>query len=205
MTDNIIEEKNDEETDIEQNDNKKNNKQENKAVKIAKKIFFDWIVPVGIALVIAILINKFLIFKVEIPSRSMVPTLNVDDQLFATKVYNPENLKTGDIVIFYFKPKDELFIKRLIGLPGDKVEIKSGKVFVNDEQINEDYVKHPEVTQGVYNVPEGKYFFLGDNRIESDDARKWQNEYGFTYIDASDIKGKALIKVYPFSDFGIVK
>lgn len=171
-----------------------------------KGIFFDWVVPVVIALAIALLINKFLIFKVEIPSKSMVPTLNVDDQLFASRVYNVNNLERGDIVIFYFKPREELFIKRLIGLPGDTVEIKLGKVWVNGEEIQEDYVKNPQSTDGVYNVPEGKFFFLGDNRANSDDARKWEADgYGITYIDKSDIKGKALLKVYPFRDFGAIE
>ena len=171
-----------------------------------KKIFFDWAVPVAIALSVALLINKFLIFKVEIPSSSMVPTLNVGDQLFASRVYNLEKLERGDIVIFNFKPKDELFIKRLIGLSGDTVEIKAGKVWVNGEEIQEDYVKHPESTDAVYEVPEGKYFFLGDNRANSEDARKWQaHGYGITYIDGADIQGKAQLKVYPFSDFGTIE
>ena len=173
---------------------------------MCKRIFFDWVVPIVIALVIAKSINKFLIFKVEIPSISMVPTLNVDDQLFASRVYNVDNLKRGDIVIFNFIPRDELFIKRLIGLPGDTVEIKSGKVWINGEELQEDYVKNPENTEGVYNVPEGKFFFLGDNRARSEDARKWQEKgYGITYIDSAEIKGKALFKVYPFSDFGTIE
>ena len=208
---NRIEEDNKEVNNIEENNIEENNIEENNIggkkpiLMFAKKVFFDWIVPIAIALIIALLINKYLIFKVEIPSGSMIPTLNKDDQLFASRVHNVDNLERGDIVIFYFKPKDELFIKRLIGRPGDKVEIKSGKVWVNGDEIQEDYVKNPEVTSGVYNVPEGKYFFLGDNRADSFDARKWQSAYGFTYIDESDIKGKALLKVYPFSDFGTIK
>ena len=112
-------------------------------------------------------------------------------------------MKRGDIVVFNFKPKDEVFIKRLIGLPGDNITIKAGVVYVNGEKLEEDYVKNPEVTDGVYNVPEGKYFFLGDNRAISDDARKWQNEYGITYIDEEDIQGKAIIKVWPLKDITI--
>ena len=84
-----------------------------------------------IALVLAFLINKFLIFKVKIPSESMVPTLNVGDRLFVTRIYNPEKLKRGDIVVFHSDEKNEDMIKRLIGLPGDKVVIKDGIVTVN--------------------------------------------------------------------------
>lgn len=170
-----------------------------------KKMIFDWVIPIAVACAIALLVNKFVVFKAQIPSASMVPTLNVGDQLFASRVYNLEKLKRGDIIVFNFEPKNELFIKRLIGLPGDTVTIKEGKVWVNGEELQEDYVKNPEKTDGVYNVPEGKYFFLGDNRSNSDDARRWQTEYGITYIDGKQIKGKAQLKVYPFSDFGTIK
>lgn len=180
------------------------NKKEKDIEKYKKKIL-DWVVPIVIAVIIALVINKFLIFKVKIPSSSMVPTLNVEDQLFANRVYNVDNLKRGDIVIFYFKPEKNVYIKRLIGLPGDTVEIKAGKVWVDGEELQEDYVKNPEETDGIFNVPKGKFFFLGDNRAVSNDARKWQIKYGITYIDGEDIQGKALVKVYPFSDFGIIK
>lgn len=167
------------------------------------KAILEWIVTIVIALIVAFLINKFVIFKVRIPSESMVPTLNVGDQLFVSRIHNVQSLKRGDIVVFNFKPKDEVFIKRLIGLPGDNITIKAGVVYVNGDKLEEDYVKNNESTDGVYNVPEGKYFFLGDNRAISDDARKWQNEYGITYIDEEDIQGKALIKVWPLKDITI--
>ena len=88
--------------------------------------FYDWVVPIVIAVFLAFLINRFVLYKVKIPSESMVPTLNVNDQLFATRVYNPENLERGDIVIFAYDQEGEdiKMIKRLIGLPGDTVEIK---------------------------------------------------------------------------------
>ena len=94
-------------------------------IELKKTNFFtEWVVPILIALVLAFLINKFLIFKVKIPSESMVPTLNVGDRLFVTRIYNPEKLKRGDIVVFHSDEKNEDMIKRLIGLPGDKVVIK---------------------------------------------------------------------------------
>ena len=82
----------------------------------------------------------FVFFVVKIPSESMMPTLNVNDRLIATKVYNPEKLERGDIVIFYSKEENQLMIKRLIGLPGDIVSINNGYVSVNGEQINESYI-----------------------------------------------------------------
>ena len=109
--------------------------------KVKKSNFFsDWVVPIVIAVILAVLINKFLIFKVKIPSESMVPTLNVGDRLFVTRVYNPENLKRGDIVVFYSEEKNEDMIKRLIGLPGDEVVINDGRVTVNGETLEENYI-----------------------------------------------------------------
>ena len=120
--------------------------------EVTKKSFIsEWGIPIISAIIIAFLINKFLLFKVIIPSESMVPTLNVDDRLFVTRVYDLDNLKDN----------------------------YSGEV----------------------EVPEGKYFFLGDNRLWSKDSRYWINPY----IDGEDIRGKAQIKVYPFSEIGRIK
>ena len=163
--------------------------------------FSDWIVPIVIAVILAILINRFLIFKVKIPSESMVPTLNVGDRLFVTRVYNPEKLKRGDIVVFYSEEKNEDMIKRLIGLPGDKIVIKDGTVIVNNETLKENYIGTADNYNGEFIVPEGKYFFLGDNRYWSLDSRYWEDPY----IDASEIKGKAQVKVYPWKDFGKIE
>ena len=77
-------------------------------IELKKTNFFtEWVVPILIALVLAFLINKFLIFKVKIPSESMVPTLNVGDRLFVTRIHNPEKLKRGDIVVFHSDEKNE--------------------------------------------------------------------------------------------------
>ena len=171
----------------------------------------DWVVPIVIAIVLALLIRQFVFFKVKIPSTSMVPTLNEGDQLIATRVYNLDNLKRGDIIVFNFTPEDKIYIKRLIGLPGDHIEIKNNvDVYVNGEKLEDSYVKNPDPYNEnapvlTYDVPDGKYFFLGDNRAVSFDSRRWDSKYGITYIDGSEIKGKAQIKVYPFSEFGSIK
>ena len=91
-------------------------------------------------------------------------------------------------------------IKRLIGLPNDKIVIDNGIVRVNGEVLNEDYIENQDYFTGEYTVPDGKYFFLGDNRGNSFDSRYWTNKY----IDFSDIKGRAFIKIFPFKDFGFI-
>lgn len=173
-----------------------------KNVKNSSTNFFkDWIVPIIAAIGIAFIINKFLVYNVYIPSESMVPTLNVGDKLMVTRIYNPENIKRGDIIVFYSDELSQVVIKRAIGLPGDKIVIHDGIVNVNGEDLQEDYVKNNEVVNAEFEVPEGKFFFLGDNRRVSNDARKWINPY----IDESDIQGKAQFRFYPFSEIGILK
>ena len=171
-------------------------------IKIKKTtLLYDWIIPIVIAIILAFLINKFLIFQIQIPSESMMPTLNIGDRLFASRIYKEDSLHRGDLVIFYSKERNELMIKRLIGLPNDNIVIDNGTISINNETIDEDYVKNQDYFTGEYIVPEGKYFFLGDNRSDSLDSRYWVNKY----IDFEDIEGKAFIKVYPFDDFGFVK
>lgn len=166
---------------------------------LSKGSFFsEWIIPIIAAIGIAILINKFLIYNVYIPSESMVPTLNVGDKLMVTRVYDTDKIKRGDIIVFFSEELDEVLIKRAIGIPGDHIKIHDGIVNVNGEDIKEDYVKNNENYDGDFNVPDNKFFFLGDNRSRSYDARKWINPF----IDASNIQGRARIKFYPFKDFG---
>ena len=165
----------------------------------AKGSFFtEWIIPIIAAIGIAFLINKFLVYNVYIPSESMVPTLNVGDKLMVTRVYDTNKIKRGDIIVFFSEELDEVLIKRAIGIPGDHIKIHDGIVNVNGEDIKEEYVKNNEEYDGDFDVPNNKFFFLGDNRNRSNDARRWINPF----IDASNIQGKARIKFYPFKDFG---
>ncbi|WP_317273715.1 MULTISPECIES: signal peptidase I [Clostridium] len=179
----------------------KNIESDGKRKNSIKNFIYEWGIPIISAFIIAFLINKFLLFKVLIPSESMVPTLNVGDRLFVTRVYNLDKLQRGDIVVFYSEELQEDLIKRLIGLPGDKIEIINGVVYVNGEKLVEDYIGTEDNFNGVYEVPEGKFFFLGDNRLYSKDSRYWINPY----IDGEDITGKAQIKVYPFDEIGKLK
>lgn len=167
-----------------------------------KSIIKEWIIDIGVVACIAFLVWYFLGYGVWITSGSMIPTLEVKDRLIVTRVHNPSSLKEGDIVLFKNDEfKDEILIKRLIGLPGDKIEIKDGIVFRNGEQLKEDYVENNEKYNGTFQVPENKYFFLGDNRAHSNDSRYWKNPY----VDASYIEGKAQVKYYPIKDFEILK
>ncbi len=180
-----------EENNIRNNDNK------SKIKAIIKEYLINLVIIGGAA--IAIL--KFVAYPVYIPSRSMIPTLNVNDKLIVTKVYKPENLQRGNIITFRCDEYgDKLLIKRIIGLPGDNVQIAEGIVYINGEKLQESYVKNNEEFDGVYVVPQNKYFVLGDNRKESDDSRYWHN----SFVDADDIDGKLFIRWYPFNEIGRV-
>ena len=168
----------------------------------AIKIFFkDWIIPIIAALGIAFLMNKFLFFNVYVPTESMVPTITPDDRMVVTRIYNTNNIKRGNIIVFYSDELSETLIKRVIGLPGDHIVIHDGIVNINGEDIKEDYVKNNMKYNGTFDVPENEFFFLGDNRSNSKDSRLWINPY----IDKGSIKGKAIFRFYPFNRLGSLK
>ncbi|MFV0440946.1 MAG: signal peptidase I [Lachnospirales bacterium] len=162
---------------------------ENKNNKNHLKRMLNWIFIITICFVISYFINTVFFLNAIVVSGSMENTINTDDRIFASKfAYTFDEPKRLDIIVFKF-PDDEstLFVKRVIGLPGDKVEIDSGKVYINDELLVEDYIKGvPTKTFGVYNVPEGHYFVLGDHRVYSYDSRFWDN----TYVPRENIVAK---------------
>ncbi|OPJ56143.1 signal peptidase I [Clostridium oryzae] len=171
-------------------------------IKFTKKIIKDYLFPVLIAIILYLLINRFLVYKIRIPSPSMYPTLKVGDQAFATRVYSEKSIKRGDIVIFYSDELKDRLIKRAIGLPGDRVKVdKKGNVFVNGKKLKQNYVKNKSDKTGDFKVPDHCFLFLGDNRTVSYDSRYWKHPY----INFKKIMGKARIIVFPFNRFGFVK
>lgn len=165
----------------------------------AADILKGWVLPIVSAVVIAIIINKTLFFMALVPSSSMYPTLEIGDRILVTKVYNTGNLKRGEVVLFNSKELKTVLVKRLIGLPGDTIEVKEdGTVYVNGVKNNQAYVKRPGGKYGTYKVPAGNFFFLGDNRVDSYDSRYWNQPY----IPSSAIMGKAQFILFPFNRIG---
>ena len=108
-----------------------------------KSTIKEWIIDISVVVVLAILVWNFVGYGVWIKSGSMIPKLEVKDRLIVTRVHNYGNLKEGDIVLFKNDEfKGEILIKRLVGLPGDKIDIVDGVVFRNGEKLKEDYVKN---------------------------------------------------------------
>ncbi len=135
---------------------------------------------------------------------SMQDTLNPNDYIIMyRRAYSGDKEpKRGDIVIFKSELQDEngknkLLIKRVIGLPGDKITINDGKVYINDKEYDESYLKDGYTTGSVNNfkVPKGEYFVMGDNRVVSIDSR--YSEVGCVKKDA--IKGRAVLRLFPFT------
>lgn len=164
-----------------------------------------------IVVVVVLVVNNVVLINAKIPSESMENTIMTGDRIFgfrmayginfdlfgthiSKKFKDPERF---DIIIFKY-PDDEsqLFIKRLIGLPGETVEIRNGKVYINgsEEPLDDSFVPEtPTGNYGPYKVPEDCYFMLGDNRENSRDSRFWDN----TYVTFDEIVGKAVIRYFP--------
>jgi signal peptidase I len=165
------------------------------AKRILKEVL-SWVAMFAVAIMLALIINRFVFFQVEVPTGSMENTIMIGDRVFTLRLaYIFSSPKRGDIVVFPY-PDDETvdYIKRIIGIGNDKIEIKDGVLYINDEQITEDYLYEPMRKEdfGPVIVPEGHYFMMGDNRNISGDARVWENRF----VKREKIKGKAIFK-YP--------
>lgn len=156
-----------------------------------------------IAAILAAVVISF-VRPTIVKQTSMQDTLNPNDYIIMyRRAYSGDKEpKRGDIVIFKSKlqdenGKDKLLIKRVIGLPGDKITINDGKVYINDKKYDESYLKDGYTTGSVNNfkVPKGEYFVMGDNRVVSIDSR--YSEVGCVKKDA--IKGRAVLRLFPFT------
>ena len=156
----------------------------------------DWVVSILIAIVLAMFIRYFIVELYLVEGPSMRPTLLHGERLVVNKfIYYFKTPQRGEIIVFRY-PRDPSrdFIKRVIGVPGDTVEVRDGKVFRNGEQLDESYTL--EVTRGgmpTSKVPEGHLFVMGDNRNNSEDSRS--RAVGFVPYEM--VKGKAVMVFWP--------
>ncbi|ADE57645.1 MULTISPECIES: signal peptidase I [Aminobacterium] len=161
------------------------------------------------ALVIALILRTFIVQAFWIPSGSMVPTLEPGDRVLVAKFwYSFRKPERGDIFVFKFPldPKRD-FVKRIIGLPGDFLDVRDGIVYINEKPLHEKYVKwrddfslFPNILfpQVPIRIPEGRYFAMGDNRSHSQDSRYW----GF--VPEEYIRGPVFFRYWPFRRIGVV-
>ncbi|MBW4547058.1 MAG: signal peptidase I [Symplocastrum torsivum CPER-KK1] len=163
---------------------------------------------IAIALALALFIRAFVAEPRYIPSDSMLPTLEVGDRLVVEKVsYYFRPPATGEIVVFdppqqlqiQGYAKDQAFIKRVIGTPGQTVQVQDGKVYINGRSLNENYIAEPPAYQmEPVQVPEDQLFVMGDNRNNSNDSHVW----GF--LPKQNVIGHACYRFWPFSRIGRV-
>jgi signal peptidase I len=180
-------------------------------------------VLVVLAFALALVLKTFVVQAFYIPSGSMEPTLRPGDRVLVQKLSDEPH--RGDIVVFenpspgaqpdrglvggilhwlseglgFARPEDEDFIKRVIGLPGDSVEIHHGELFVNGRETPEPYLRRPFDTRdyGPDEVPSGSLFVLGDNRLNSNDSR-----FGLGFVPLNKVVGKAFVVIWPPSRTG---
>ncbi len=165
----------------------------------------EYILMIAVVVTAVIIINHVLLINAKIPSSSMENTIMVNDRVFGNRLaYINNDPHRFDIIIFRY-PDDEsiYYIKRVIGLPGEVVEIRDGKVYINGSETPLDDSFCPEVpvgSYGPYAVPEDSYFVLGDNRNNSKDSRFWIN----TFVSKDEILGKAEFRYWPLNKIGMV-
>lgn len=164
--------------------------------KRVRKEIFEWVLTIAAAVMVALFINNFIIVNATVPTSSMEKTIMTNDRVIGLRfAYHSSEPERGDIIIFRF-PDDEdiLYIKRIIGMPGDTVEIHDGGVYIDGSLLDEPYLKvTTEGEFGPYTVPEGHYFMMGDNRNNSADSRYWDN----TFLEREKIVGKAVLRYWP--------
>lgn len=162
---------------------------------VVTKEIIDWLVSILIAVALGLLIVNFVIQPTKVFSYSMEPTLYEGDRVLIEKISQKFNrLSRGDVVAFKSPVDKRIFIKRIIGIEGDKVGIKDGKVYVNGKELYEGYIKDGRTDGSVDIVVQRRQLFvMGDNRQNSMDSR------AFGCIDMNSIKGRAMVLVYPFN------
>ncbi|CAD5932129.1 MULTISPECIES: signal peptidase I [Planktothrix] len=164
------------------------------------------IVILAIALGLSLLIRTFVAEPRFIPSDSMFPTLEINDRLVIEKVsYYLKSPQFGDIIVFTPPSQlqeigygaDQAFIKRIIGKPGQIIEVKNGRVYIDNEPQFERYIaEEPHYQLSPVKVPDNSYFVMGDNRNDSNDSHVW----GF--LPKENIIGRAVFRFWPIERFG---
>jgi signal peptidase I len=177
-----------------------------------KKEGIEWIKAFAMGMIIFVFIRIFFFSNYVVEGESMLPTLEEGNKVVVNKLgYDTSDLERFDVIVFHANEKED-FVKRVIGLPGDKIEYREDRLFVNDEKVYEPFLKQYrekslggyltgdftlEDLTGVERVPEGKLFVLGDNRLGSWDSRQ------FGFINADQVVGKVNLRYWPLEEVDI--
>ena len=186
-----------------------------------RSTLLDYVVIAVVAIGLALVIQAFLVKPYRIPSPSMTDTLQIGDRVLVNRVvYHLRDLGRGDIVVFRYPLNTSVvFIKRVVGLPGDELLARDGKLYVNGVAQDEPYIhktngqtdqtnpagaisgttmSHPWSLEKEYTVPDEHFFVMGDNRLDSDDSRVWGP------VPMDDLIGEAFFIYWPLDRLGVV-
>lgn len=178
--------------------------------KSRRRAFIEWLVILVVAVSVSMLVRTYVVQQFSIPSGSMIPTLNIGDRILVDKLgVELGTINRGDIVVFRHPPKalttcappvEPIFIKRVIGLPGDVITSKGSTIYVNGKVLKQTWQTTSPLGPAIGHVvvPANHYFMLGDNRGESCDSRYWGT------VPRSDIIGKAFLRIWPFNRIGFL-
>jgi signal peptidase I len=170
----------------------------------------EWVEPIVIAVILALIIRTFIVQAFKIPTGSMRMTLMEGDRILVSKfIYKFKEPKRGDVIVFV-SPEDKKkdFIKRLIGLPGEKVEISNGTILINGKAVDSDSVMRERYYYNrgdfgrenqIIQIPDDAYYVLGDNSISSRDSRYW----GF--MPKKYLIGKAFLIYWPLNRIRVIR
>ncbi len=167
--------------------------EENKKKNIVKEI-----IPYVVIILLVVLLRSFVITPVQVEGASMDPTLE-DNEILLLKKYD-HNFERFDIIVFNYN--GSRLIKRVVGLPGDYVEYKDNKLYINDKRVKEDFIGTEKTNDfkleelGYDKIPEGYYFVMGDNRNNSTDSRV------IDLVKEDEIYGSTNLSLFPFSEMG---
>lgn len=172
--------------------------------KEQKSGFLHFLVDVLETLVLSVVLFvgiNMISARIRVDGASMEPTLQTGEYVVINRLsYKFGNPQRGDIIVFHF-PRDprEEYIKRVIGLPGDEVEVRDGTVYVNNVALNESYLKVKTDYTNTWKIPEGQLFVLGDNRNNSSDSHDWGT------VPMDYVVGKAILVYWPPPDWEIIQ
>jgi len=177
-------------------------------LKKALKFIFEYADSARSASIFALIIVTLIVQTFKIPTGSMIPTLNIGNHLMVNKfIYYFKKPRRGDILVFVYpvNPKKD-FIKRLIGLPGETIQIKDGSVFINGEELKAPqviaeryYYNEGMYGEGMIKIPDNAYFVMGDNTRNSKDSRFW----GF--VPKKNLLGKAFFVYWPLIKMRVIR
>ena len=174
--------------------------------KVLKELL-GWLMYIGIVVVITYVVITFVGQRTCVSGESMMPTLHNEDNLIVDKIsYRFSNPDRYDIIVFPYQYEEKVYyIKRIIGMPGEEVQVKDGEVYINGTLLGEKYGAEVMGNSGIAADPiqlgEDEYFVLGDNRNHSADSR----DPSVGVLKGEDIIGKAWVRIWPLNSMGVLK